>query len=104
MGQTSSNIDQCLCDMAGKRETGKKHLNKHQDSNQYSRVAFRSLWLLVEDTNRSLDFTDDVLSPVLDVTESETFLVLAIVIQMGHDTRDSLKESGRMKAGLLMFV
>lgn len=58
----------------------------------------------MEDTNRCLNFTDDGLSPVLDVTQSEMFLVLAIVIQMGHDTRDSLKESGLMKAGLLMFV
>jgi hypothetical protein len=46
----------------------------------------------VEESNRCFDFIDDELSPVLDVTGSEMFLVLAIVIQMGHDTRDSLKE------------
>jgi hypothetical protein len=31
-------------------------------------------------------------SPVLDVNESEMFLFLVIIIQMGHDIHDKLKD------------
>jgi hypothetical protein len=44
--------------------------------------------LLVEQTNwfcqQYLDFLDDWLSPVLDVTDSEMFLFLAVIFQLGR--------------------
>jgi hypothetical protein len=39
-----------------------------------------------------LNFLDNGPSPVPDVTESETFLFLALIIQVGHDIRDNLKD------------
>jgi hypothetical protein len=48
--------------------------------------------LLVKDAKQHLDFLDDGSSPVHDVTESERFLFLAIIIQMGHGTFDDLKD------------
>jgi hypothetical protein len=52
--------------------------------------------LLVEETNRYyhqyLDRLEDGPSPRPDVTDSEMFLFLAIIIQMGHDVRDTLKD------------
>jgi hypothetical protein len=43
-------------------------------------------WLSLE------EFLDDGHSSVSDVTEYEMFLCLAIIIKMGHDTHDSLKD------------
>jgi hypothetical protein len=52
------------------------------------------LSLLVEETNRYyqqyLDVLDDGPSPLHDVTESEMFLFLVIIVQMRHVVRDSL--------------
>ncbi|PNF23240.1 hypothetical protein B7P43_G18268 [Cryptotermes secundus] len=52
--------------------------------------------LLVEETNRYnhqyLDRLEDGTSPRPDVTESKMFLFLGIIIQMGHDIRDTLKD------------
>jgi hypothetical protein len=52
--------------------------------------------VLVEKTSQYcqqyLDVISDAPSPILDVTESEIFLFLAIIILMGHDTHDSLKD------------
>jgi hypothetical protein len=54
------------------------------------------LSLLVEETNRYyqqyLEVLDDGPSPLPDVTESEMFLFLAIIIQMGHNVRDGLAD------------
>jgi hypothetical protein len=59
------------------------------NSMQYFHVVFCSCYtLLVEETNRYcqqyLDFLDDGPS-MPDVSESEMFLSLAVIIQMGHD-------------------
>jgi hypothetical protein len=52
--------------------------------------------LLVVETNRYyhqyLDRLDDGLSPRSDVTDSEMFLFLVIIIQMGNDIRDRIKD------------
>ncbi|PNF42631.1 hypothetical protein B7P43_G01270 [Cryptotermes secundus] len=52
--------------------------------------------LLVEETNRyyhqHVDRRQDGPSPRPDVTESEMFLFLGIIIQMGHDIRGRLKD------------
>lgn len=50
---------------------------------------------LVEDTNwyyhQYLDRLHDGPSPVPDVIDSEMFLFLEFIVQMGHDIRDRLK-------------
>jgi hypothetical protein len=54
--------------------------------------------LLVEETNRykyyqqCLDFLDNEPSPTPDITESEIFLFLAIIIQMGQYIHNNLKD------------
>jgi hypothetical protein len=53
--------------------------------------------LLVEEKNRYyhqqyLDFLDNGSPPVPDIAESKMFLFLSIIIQMGHDMRDNLKD------------
>jgi hypothetical protein len=52
--------------------------------------------LLVVETNRYyhlyIDSLDDGRSPRPDVTDSEMFLFLGIIIQMGHDIRDRIKD------------
>jgi hypothetical protein len=52
--------------------------------------------LLVEETTRYyhqyLDSLEDGPSPLLDMTDSETFLFLGIIIQIGHDIRDRLRD------------
>jgi hypothetical protein len=54
------------------------------------------LSLLVEETNRYykqyLDVLDDGPSPLPDVTESEMFLFLVIIVQMRYDVRDILSD------------
>jgi hypothetical protein len=39
-----------------------------------------------------LDFIDYRLSAALDISESEIFLFVAVIIQMGQDIYDSLKD------------
>jgi hypothetical protein len=39
-----------------------------------------------------LDYLHDRPSPVSDVTDSEMFLFLPVVIQMGHDTQPSERQ------------
>jgi hypothetical protein len=39
-----------------------------------------------------LNTSDSGPSPAVDVTESKTFLFLAVIIQMGHDIQQSLKD------------
>jgi hypothetical protein len=55
----------------------------------FSCCILHMLSLLVEKTNRYyhqyLDTLDDGPSPLTDVTESEMFLFLALIIQMRHD-------------------
>jgi hypothetical protein len=50
----------------------------------------------VEETNRYyqqyLDSLEDGPSPLPNVTDSDTFLFLGIIIQMGHDIRDKLRD------------
>jgi hypothetical protein len=52
--------------------------------------------LLVVETNRYyhqyLDSPDETPSLLPDVTESEIFLTLAVIIQMGYDIRDRLTD------------
>jgi hypothetical protein len=52
--------------------------------------------LLVEETNRYYhdhhDKLDEGPSPLPDVTEAEMFSFLAILILMGHNLRDRLKD------------
>jgi hypothetical protein len=52
--------------------------------------------LLVEESNPSyrqyLDTLDNGPSPAPDTTDCELFLFLTIIIQMGHDIRDRLKD------------
>jgi hypothetical protein len=54
--------------------------------------------LVVEETNQYyqqyLDTLDNGPSPAPDITACEMFLFLAIIVQMGHDIRDSLKDYG----------
>jgi hypothetical protein len=40
----------------------------------------------IDTAKENLDYVHDRNSPVPDVTETEMFLFLAVVIQMGHDT------------------
>jgi hypothetical protein len=50
----------------------------------------------VEETNRYyqhyLATLEDGPTPLPDITGSEMFLLLAIIVQMGHDIRDSLED------------
>ncbi|PNF38713.1 hypothetical protein B7P43_G16719 [Cryptotermes secundus] len=73
------------------------HVNK--DSTPFCVSILYFAWiirLLVEETNRyyhqHLDKLQDGLSPRPDVTDSQMFLFLGIIIQMGHDIRDRLKD------------
>jgi hypothetical protein len=54
------------------------------------------LTTLVDETNRYyrqyFDTLDKRPSSVPDITESEMLLFLALIIQMGHDVRDSSKD------------
>jgi hypothetical protein len=95
MGQTS--VHQFTGDTPGKRQNVAPHFN--QDMTPYSifMLYFASvITLLAEETNRYyhqyLDTLDDGPSPLPDVNESEIFLFLAIIVQMGHDLRDSLTD------------
>jgi hypothetical protein len=54
------------------------------------------LSLLVEETDRYyrqyLDILDDGPSPLPDVTESEMFLFLMMIVQIRHDVWDGMSE------------
>jgi hypothetical protein len=86
---TNSNIHLFTDDMTGKRQNVAPHINK-------ALTPFSVFTLLVEKTNQYyqqyLDFLDNEPSPVPNVTESEMFLYLAIIIQVGHDICDKLKD------------
>jgi hypothetical protein len=93
----NTRVHQFTGDTPGKRQNVAPHIN--EDSTPYSvfMLYFASvITLLVEETNRYyhqyLDSLDDGPSPQPDVTESEMFLFLVIVVQMRHDVRDSLSD------------
>jgi hypothetical protein len=90
-------VHQFTGDTPGRRQNMAPHINK--DSIPYSifMLYFASvIILMVEETNRYyhqyLDSLDNGPSPQPDVTETEMFLFLALIIQMGHDIRDSLAD------------
>jgi hypothetical protein len=73
------------------------HINKNSTPCSVFILYFAYvITLLVEGTNRYyqqyLDVLDDGPSPLPDVTESEMFLFLAIIVQMRHDVWDSLSD------------
>ena len=59
-------------------------------------LYFAEIITLVVETNRyyqdNIDGLDDGPSPEPDVTEAETFVFLALTIQMGHDVREKLTD------------
>jgi hypothetical protein len=72
------------------------HINKGSTSYSIFMLLFAVVALLVEETKwyyqQYLDFLDIGPYPVPDVTESEMFLFLAIIIHMGDGICDSLKD------------
>jgi hypothetical protein len=62
----------------------------------YMYFLFKIIQLLLEETNRYyhqyLDTLDEGWSPLTHVTVQEICLFLAIIVQMGHDLRDMLKD------------
>jgi hypothetical protein len=94
---TNRSVHQVTGDTPGKRQNVAPHKNK--DSTPFSVFTLyfaHVITLLVEETNRYyhqyLSTLDDGSSPQPDVTESEMFLFLAIIVQMGHDIRYSLAD------------
>ena len=57
---------------------------------------FEIIWLLVEETNRYyhqyVDALDEGQTLLPDMTVQETCLFLVIILQMGHDQRDTLSD------------
>jgi fumarate reductase subunit C len=86
--QANRNMHPFIGDMTGKR---------NKDSTPYSvfMLYFATVITLLVETNRYyqqyLDFLDNGLAAVPDISEFEMFLLLAI-IQMGHDICDNLKD------------
>ncbi|PNF43126.1 hypothetical protein B7P43_G18025 [Cryptotermes secundus] len=73
------------------------HVNKDSTPFSVFMLYFAEIiHLLVEETNRyyhqHIERRQDGPSPRPDVTESEMFLFLGIIIQMGHDIRDRLTD------------
>jgi hypothetical protein len=62
-------------------------------SKQHFHVAFCSCYYSAGERDQQyLDFLENGPSAVLDATDSETFMFLVIIIQMGHDICDNLKD------------
>jgi hypothetical protein len=85
-------------DTPGTRQNLALHFNKDPAPYSVFMLYFASvITLVVEETNRYyhqyLDTLDGGPSPLPDVTESELFLFLVIIVQMGHDICDSLANS-----------
>jgi hypothetical protein len=90
-------VHQFTGDTPGKRQNVVPHFNKDLTPYSIFMLYFASvITLLLKETNRYyhqyLDTFYDGPSPLTDVTESEMFLFLAIIIQMGHDIWDSLAD------------
>ncbi|PNF17185.1 hypothetical protein B7P43_G06584 [Cryptotermes secundus] len=73
------------------------HVNKDSTPLCVFLLFFREIiHLLVEETNRYyhqyLDSLEDGPSPLPDITDSEMFLFLGVIIQMGHDIRDQIRD------------
>jgi hypothetical protein len=76
---------------------GAPHVNKGSTPLCVFMVFFtRNIHLLAEETNRYyhqyLDSLEDGPSPLLDMTDSKTFLSLGVINQIGHDIRDRLRD------------
>jgi hypothetical protein len=83
--------------MTGERQSLASHINKDPTPCSVFRLCFAGvITLLVEETNqyyqKYLDVLDSGPSPVPDVTESEMFPFLEIIVQLGHDIPDKLKD------------
>jgi hypothetical protein len=70
-------------------------------------IFFTEIILLVEETNQcyhqSLDSFEDGHSLLLDMTDSEQFLFLGIIIQTGHDIRDRIRDYWMTTEQFLMY-
>jgi hypothetical protein len=94
---TSTRIHQFTGDKTGMRQNAAPHINKDSTPDSVFMLYFAAvITLVVEETNRYyrqyLETLYDGPSPAHDITECEMFLFLAIIVQMGHDIRDSLKD------------
>jgi hypothetical protein len=94
---TSTRIHQFTGDKTGMRQNMASHINKDSTPDSVFMLYFAAVITLVaEETNQYyrqyLDMLDNGPSPAPDITECEMFLFLAIIAQMGHDIRDSLKD------------
>jgi hypothetical protein len=74
-----------------------QHVSKDSTPLCMFMLFFRGIiHLLVEETNRYyhqyLDSLEDGPSPIPDVTDSKTFLFTGVIIQMGHDIRNRLRD------------
>jgi hypothetical protein len=81
----------------GKKPNEAPHVNADSTPFSVFMLYFSGIiHLLVVETNRYyhqyLGRLDDGPSPVPDVTDSEMFLFLGIIVQMGHDIRDRLRD------------
>jgi hypothetical protein len=95
-GTKNTRIHQFTGDKTGKRQNVEPHINKDSTPSSVLMLYFAAvLTLVVKETNRYyqkyLDMLDNGSSSAPDITECEMFLFLVIIVQMGHDIRDSLK-------------
>jgi hypothetical protein len=95
-GATNTRIHQFTGDKAGKRQNMATHIKDSTPDSVFMLYFATVITLVVEETNRYyrqyLDTLDNGPSPAPDITECDMFLFLAIIVQMGHDIRDSLKD------------
>jgi hypothetical protein len=94
---TSTRIHQFTGDKTGMRQNMAPHINKDLTPDSVFMLYFAAVITPVaEEMNRYyrqyLDTLDNGPSPAPDITQCEMFLFLTIIVQMGHDIRDSLKD------------
>jgi hypothetical protein len=94
---TNESVHQFTGDTSGKRQNVTTHINKDLTPYSIFMLYFASvITLLVEETNiyyhQYLDTLDDGPSPLPDITVTEIFLFLVIIVQMGHDICDCLAD------------
>jgi hypothetical protein len=104
-GATHTRIHQFTGDKPRKRQNVALNINNDSTHSVFMLYFAAVSSLLVGETNRYyrqyLDTLDERPSPVPDITESEMLLFLALIIQMGHDVRDSFKDYWTVSEQLL---
>jgi hypothetical protein len=94
-GATNTRVYQFTGDKPGKRQNVAPHSNSNSIPDSVFMLYFAAVFsLLADETNhyyrQYLDTLDKRHSPVPDITESD--MLLDMIIQIGHDVSDSLKD------------